>query len=147
MENFNQFQPPNEKPVPPSAPEPMKVLMPEVFRPADGIECFCPLDFRRLPVEPGTVKAVITDVPWSLPNASEFSAWCARVLVPGGIAVIHHPKDGGLHGGCRSRVPARLFTALLEKHGLTLVRRFDSWSENGQFNLSRHGDCISVFTA
>ena len=70
-----------------------------------------------------------------------------RVLVPGGIAVIHHPKDGGMHGGCRSRVTARLFTALLEKHGLTLVRRFDSWGENGQFNLSRHGDCISVFTA
>ena len=70
-----------------------------------------------------------------------------RVLVPGGIAVIHHPKDGGLHGGCRSRMTARLFTALLEKRGLTLVRQFDSWGENGRFNLSRYCDCISVFTA
>jgi ubiquinone/menaquinone biosynthesis C-methylase UbiE len=70
-----------------------------------------------------------------------------RVLVPGGIAVIHHPKDGGLHGGCRSRMTARLFAAQLEKQGLTLVRRFDSWGENGRFNLSRYSDCISVFTA
>jgi SAM-dependent methyltransferase len=70
-----------------------------------------------------------------------------RVLVPGGIAVIHHPKDGGLHGGCRSRMTARLFAAQLEKHGLTLVRQFDSWGENGRFNLSRYRDCISVFTS
>jgi SAM-dependent methyltransferase len=70
-----------------------------------------------------------------------------RVLVPGGIAVIHHPKDGGLHGGCRSRMTARLFAALLEKRGLTLVRQFDSWGENGRFNLSRYCDCISVFHA
>lgn len=70
-----------------------------------------------------------------------------RVLAPGGIAVIHHPKDGGLHGGCRSRVTSLLFTTLLEKHGLTLVRQFDSWGENGRFNLTRYGDCISVFIA
>ena len=70
-----------------------------------------------------------------------------RVLVPGGVAVIHHPKDGGQHGGCRSRVTALRFATLLEKHGLTLVRQFDSWGENGKFNLSRYGDCISVFTA
>jgi ubiquinone/menaquinone biosynthesis C-methylase UbiE len=70
-----------------------------------------------------------------------------RVLVPGGIAVIHHPKDGGLHGGCRSRMTAQLFTSLLEKHGLTLFRQFDSWGENGRFNLSRYCDCISVFHA
>jgi SAM-dependent methyltransferase len=70
-----------------------------------------------------------------------------RVLVPGGIAVIHHPKEGGLHGGWRSRMTAGLFAALLEKHGLFLVRQVDSWGENGQFTLSRYGDCISVFTA
>jgi ubiquinone/menaquinone biosynthesis C-methylase UbiE len=70
-----------------------------------------------------------------------------RVLAPGGIAVIHHPKDGGQHGGCRSRVTGQLFASLLEKHGLTLVRQFDSWGENGRFNLFRYCDCISVFTA
>ena len=70
-----------------------------------------------------------------------------RVLVPGGIAVIHHPKDGGLHGGCRSRMTAGLFADLLEKHGLVLARQFESWGENGRFNLSRYCDCISVFTA
>jgi ubiquinone/menaquinone biosynthesis C-methylase UbiE len=70
-----------------------------------------------------------------------------RVLVPGGIAVIHHPKDGGLHGGWRSRMTARLFADLLEKRGFTLVRQFDSWGENGRFNLSRYCDCISIFHA
>jgi SAM-dependent methyltransferase len=70
-----------------------------------------------------------------------------RVLVPGGIALIHHPKYGGLHGGCRSRMTAYLFAKLLEKRGFILVRQFDSWGENGRFNLSRHCDCMSVFNA
>jgi SAM-dependent methyltransferase len=70
-----------------------------------------------------------------------------RVLVPGGIAVIHHPKEGGLHGGCRSRMTATLFVKLVEKHGMVLIRQFDSWGENGRYNLSRHRDCISVFHA
>jgi ubiquinone/menaquinone biosynthesis C-methylase UbiE len=70
-----------------------------------------------------------------------------RILVPGGIALIHHPKDGGQHGGCRSRTTAHLFARLLEKHGLALVRQFDSWGENGKYDLSRNRDCISVFNA
>ena len=70
-----------------------------------------------------------------------------RVLVPGGIAVIHHPKEGGLHGGCRSRMTARLFLDMLDKHGLNLIRQFDSWGENDTFNFFRHRDCITVFHA
>ena len=81
------------------------------------------------------------------PNDTErYLAEFERVLVPGGIAVIHHPGNGGIKGGCRSRVTARLFTALLEKNRLSLIRQIDSWGENGRFNLSRYGDCISVFT-
>jgi SAM-dependent methyltransferase len=68
-----------------------------------------------------------------------------RVLVPGGIAVIHHPKEGALHGGWRSRMTGRLFAILLEKQGLTLIRQFDSWGENGRFTFSSYCDCISVF--
>ena len=68
-----------------------------------------------------------------------------RVLVPGGKAVIHHPKAGGVHGGCRSRMTDRLFVELLEKHKLTLECQFDSWGENGRYDLHRYGDCISVF--
>ncbi len=79
-------------------------------------------------------------------NTDRYLSEFKRVLVPGGIAAIHHPKDGGMHGGWRSRMTARLFTDLLEKRGLTLVRRFDSWGENGRFNLSRYRDCISVVT-
>ena len=69
-----------------------------------------------------------------------------RVLVTDGTAVIHHPQEGGMYGGCRSRMTGRLFSSLLEKHGLTLVRRFDSWGD-GRFDLSRYRDCISVFTS
>jgi len=81
-------------------------------------------------------------------NPGDTDAYLAefkRVLVPGGIAVIHHPKDGGYRGGCRSRMTAERFATLLDKYGLTLVRQFDSWGENGKFNLSRYSDCISVF--
>jgi len=67
-----------------------------------------------------------------------------RVLIPGGIAVIHHPEDGGIHGGCRSQMTGKLFSTMLEKHKLTLVHKIDSWGENGQYNLSRYRDCISV---
>lgn len=70
-----------------------------------------------------------------------------RVLVPGGIAVIHHPVDGGKHGGSRSRMTGELFSALLEKHKLTILHKVDSWGENGQYNLSRYCDSISVFIA
>ena len=71
----------------------------------------------------------------------------ARVLAPGAVGVIHHPKDGALHGGWRSGMTGQLFADLLEKHGLTLLTQIDSWGENGRFTLSRYRDCISVFTA
>ncbi|MBN1760022.1 MAG: class I SAM-dependent methyltransferase [Chitinispirillaceae bacterium] len=80
-------------------------------------------------------------------DTDRYIAEFKRVFASGGIAVIHHPKKGGVHGGCRSRMTDRLFNAMLEKHGLTLDAQFDSWGENGRFNLYRHGDCISVFHA
>ena len=75
----------------------------------------------------------------------EYLSAFKRVLVPGGIAVIHHPKEGCVRGGCRSRMTAPLFLSLLEKHGLALISQFGSWGDRGQFNLSRHNDCITVF--
>jgi SAM-dependent methyltransferase len=80
------------------------------------------------------------------PETENYLSEIKRVLVPGGCAVIHHPKDGGMQGGCRSRMTAPLFISLLEGRGLTLVRQFDSWGdESNRFDFSRHGDCITVF--
>jgi SAM-dependent methyltransferase len=80
-------------------------------------------------------------------DTDRYLAEFKRVLVPGGTAVIHHPKEGGIRGGCRSRMTDHLFTSMLDRHGLVLDHRFDSWGENGQFDLHRFGDCISVFHA
>jgi ubiquinone/menaquinone biosynthesis C-methylase UbiE len=81
----------------------------------------------------------------NLPETDRYLAEIRRVLKPGGCAVIHHPKDGGVRGGCRSRMTDAIFASLLEKQGLTLVRQFDSWGENKRFDFSRHGDCVTVF--
>jgi ubiquinone/menaquinone biosynthesis C-methylase UbiE len=61
---------------------------PVLYQPTEGIACYCPCDFRNLPIEPGTVDAVVTDIPWAgtwLPNVAAFAEWCARVLKPGGV--------------------------------------------------------------
>lgn len=63
---------------------------PVIYQPLPGIECHCPCDFRNLPVQPGTVQAVITDIPYVrewLPNVAELAQWCASVLKPDGILV------------------------------------------------------------
>jgi hypothetical protein len=84
--------PPPPPPEPP-APKPLALPAPkpEVYRPAEGIECWCPMDFRALPVEPGTVKLVCTDIPydepWLLDEVSAFGAWCAEKLADDGALV------------------------------------------------------------
>lgn len=75
--------PPEQKPAAPLAPKPV------LYQPASGIECWC-CDFRDLPVQPESVAAVLTDIPYErpwLPNVAEFSEWCSRALKPGGIMV------------------------------------------------------------
>jgi hypothetical protein len=66
--------------IPPASP-------PQSYSPAPDITCYrC--DFRRLPLEPASVDAVVTDVPWAddwLPNVEEFGACCKTILKPGGI--------------------------------------------------------------
>lgn len=70
----------------------------------------------------------------------------ARVLRPAGRAVIHHAKDGGLHGGARSRMTAQLFASMLARHQLELVGQFDSWGEEGRYDVKHHHDVITVFS-
>jgi ubiquinone/menaquinone biosynthesis C-methylase UbiE len=73
----------------------------------------------------------------------------ARVLRPGGVAVIHH-SDGRNRGrllsrhGWRAPMSRELFAALAQPRGLALTRQIDSWGEDGQFDLAAFADVISV---
>jgi ubiquinone/menaquinone biosynthesis C-methylase UbiE len=73
----------------------------------------------------------------------------ARVLAPGGLAVIHH-ADGRNRGqlpsreGWRSPMSRGLFAALAAERGLRVECQFDSWGPDGQYDLSTFGDAITV---
>lgn len=73
----------------------------------------------------------------------------ARVLVPGGLAVIHH-SDGRNRGrlpsrsGWRAPMSRRLFAALAADHGLQVECQFDSWGPDGCYDLGAYGDSITV---
>jgi ubiquinone/menaquinone biosynthesis C-methylase UbiE len=72
----------------------------------------------------------------------------ARVLSPGGVALIHH-ADGRNRGllpsqaGWRSPMSARLFARLAQKRGFRVEEQLRSWS-GGRHDLSAYGDVISV---
>ena len=73
-----------------------------------------------------------------------------RILKIGGIGIISHPKNGGLHGGWRSSVTDKLFNELLKINGLKLIKQIAYWgkkekyyvqiTEQGQIN-----DILSIF--
>lgn len=72
----------------------------------------------------------------------------ARVLRPGGVAVIHH-ADGRNQGvapsrqGWRAPMSVDLFSALAKSHGLRSERVIRDWSA-GQHRLDAYADAISV---
>ncbi len=78
-------------------------------------------------------------------EAGQYLKEFARVLRSGGRAVIHHPGEGGGHGGWRSNMTASRFRELLEEHQLKLVDQFDSWGPNGEHDLGAYKDVITVF--
>ncbi|HEY2180860.1 MAG TPA: class I SAM-dependent methyltransferase, partial [Solirubrobacteraceae bacterium] len=73
----------------------------------------------------------------------------ARVLAPGGVAVLHH-SDGRNRGrlpsrhGWRAPMSRGLMTALARERGLQVERQFDSWGPDGRFTLDAYGDAITV---
>ncbi len=73
----------------------------------------------------------------------------ARVLVPGGVAVLHH-SDGRNRGdqpsraGWRAPMSRGLLAALARKRGLRVERQFDAWGPEDQYNLDAYGDAITV---
>jgi ubiquinone/menaquinone biosynthesis C-methylase UbiE len=73
----------------------------------------------------------------------------ARVLVDGGVAVIHH-ADGRNRGrlpsrdGWRSPMSRRLFAKIAADRGLRVERQLDSWGPDGCYDLSAFADAITV---
>ena len=76
----------------------------------------------------------------------------ARVLRPGGVAVIHH-ADGRNRGqlpsraGWRSPMSSHLFAALASERDLTVASQFDSWGPDHRYDLSGYADAITVLRA
>jgi SAM-dependent methyltransferase len=73
----------------------------------------------------------------------------ARVLAPGGVAVIHHSdgRNRGLHPsrqGWRAPMSRGLFAALGAGRGLRVESQFDSWGPDGRYDLSGYTDAITV---
>jgi SAM-dependent methyltransferase len=73
----------------------------------------------------------------------------ARVLAPGGTAVVHH-SDGRNRGqlpsrhGWRSPMSRGLFAALATERGLKVECQLDSWGPSGRYDLSGYGDAITI---
>lgn len=73
----------------------------------------------------------------------------ARVLAPGGVAVLHH-ADGRNRGllpsraGWRAPMSRELFVALARERGLLVEEQLDSWGEHGRHHLGAFADAITV---
>lgn len=83
------------------------------------------------------------------PDQAAYLDEIARVLAPGGVAVIHH-SDGRNRGafpsrhGWRAPMSRRLFAALAAERGLSVERQLDSWGPGGRHDLSAYADAITV---
>ncbi len=78
-----------------------------------------------------------------------YLAEMARVLAPGGVAVIHHADGRNLgaspsRSGWRSPMSRNLFASLARARGLTIEDQIDAWGPEGRFDLSAYHDVISV---
>jgi len=105
---------------------------------------------------PGVVAGSV-DAVWSFDvfvhvaprDQARYLSEVARVLAPGGVAVIHH-ADGRNRGlqpsrnGWRAPMSRGLFAALANERGLKVERQFDSWGTDGRHDLSGYADAITV---
>lgn len=73
----------------------------------------------------------------------------SRILVSGGVAVIHH-ADGRNRGrvpsrhGWRSPMSRRLFATLAAGSGLEVEGHVDSWGPDSRHDLGTYGDVITI---
>jgi SAM-dependent methyltransferase len=82
-------------------------------------------------------------------DQAAYLAEVARVLTPGGVAVIHHADgrnlgDSPSRNGWRSPMSRGLFATLAAERGLTVEAHLDSWGPDGRFDLSAYHDAITV---
>jgi SAM-dependent methyltransferase len=103
-------------------------------------------------VKDGSIEAV-----WSFDvfvhvaprDQADYLTEIARVLVPGGVAVLHH-ADGRNRGqlpsraGWRSPMSRGLFAALATERDLRVECQFDSWGPENRYDLSAFADAITV---
>lgn len=90
----------------------LKTMLPAetIYKPTPDIEAHC-CDFRDLKVKPGSVDAVITDLPWKKPwakNIHDIAEWCKTVLKPSSGVLVSWYGQANL-GKCM---------AILREHGL-----------------------------
>jgi len=76
-------------------------------------------------------------------DVASYIAEIARVLRPGGTAVIHHSGELQRSPGWRSPMTAVLFAELARERGLEVTRQFDSWSD-GRFGVRTNNDVITM---
>lgn len=102
------------------------------------------------------VNSGSVDVVWSfdvfvhigVPAIEAYVSEIARVLRPGGRAVIHHAAAGddgeAQQVAMRSRMTREMFAAVAQNSGLELVEQFDSWGPDGRFKVPMKWDVVSV---
>jgi SAM-dependent methyltransferase len=70
----------------------------------------------------------------------------ARVMKPGGVAVIHHGGVGGAAGGWRSDLTHERMRELIAQRPFDLVDCFDGWTDGGRrYDVAGYQDAVSVF--
>jgi ubiquinone/menaquinone biosynthesis C-methylase UbiE len=92
------------------------------------------------------------DVIWSFDvfvhiNRAEVDGYAgdfARVLRPGGVAIIHHGAIGGASGGWRSNLTAAAFYEILRRHDLLMEESFAHWVDADAVHQLAYGDLITV---
>jgi SAM-dependent methyltransferase len=70
----------------------------------------------------------------------------ARVLRPGGTAIIHHGAVGGSSGGWRSNLTATTMHEIVARHGLHIQQSLAQWHDGAQVHQLPFGDLITVIT-
>jgi ubiquinone/menaquinone biosynthesis C-methylase UbiE len=79
-------------------------------------------------------------------DVASYLSEIARVLRPGGVALIHHSGRFSRGAGWRSPMTAHLFANLARERGLEVARQFDSWAD-GRFGVRTNGDVVTVLLA
>jgi ubiquinone/menaquinone biosynthesis C-methylase UbiE len=82
-------------------------------------------------------------------DQAAYLAEAARVLLPGGVAVIHHADGRNLgdlpsRTGWRSPMSRHLFATLAAQQGLTVEDQIDSWGAGNRYDLRAYHDVITV---